>query len=380
MQGKFPGAGRAVAAALLTLTLHSAGAAADPTSRPFAEITARWQARRSEIATAVISYRTFHNGVDGQRTLDDFNALLDAGTLDQTPEGFRQFITGMNGAPFRVDPPWEHGTITCRDALQRNDLGPFVTVEDRENSIYYDTLNQQFDVAWRGGSLHRHETLESFRPLPPQPWTPDRWRLSENAGELTLQRFLDAGKSPPLLDSRIWFVDSASGLVTRIVRQNAEGAILSIARYLDIAELPGAIAFPRIAVEATLQHGVVTTLHARVIDGIRLNEPVPDEAFHLPAPARSKVVDERGGRRIVLRLDQPQPDVMTWVRQHVPSPPPSSAARRSTVDLTTRNMLLTGNGLLLVTIGLMLWKRQRSRGTATEHHPPNAPASTPPEN
>lgn len=319
-----------------------------------------WQARQSDISTANLTYRSFHNAVEGKRTPKELEALLDSGRLDRTPERFRDFIAAMNGGPFRIDPPWGEGKITVRDPQRRTELGPFTAIQDREICVDYDSLNTQFDVASADGSQHRSDDILTFRPLPPEPWTIDRWRIVEQTpAKMLLRRTLsEPGVEPPLLDGRTWECDPATGLVTKIVRTNNRGEVMSLARYLDPVELPGGVMFPQVFADAIFREGVAIVIHVCAVDTIAVNEPVSDSAFELPARKNSRIVDYRGPQKLVSRLDQAQPDIARWLKDHAPVA--AAVARRPPpVDHTVRNVLLTGNGLLLVVVGLAVWKRQR---------------------
>lgn len=321
---------------------------------------AQWQARRSDISTARLTYRSFHNAVEGKRTPAELEHLLDSGLLDRTPERFREFIAAMNGGPFRIDPPWGEGKIIIRDAQRRTDLGPFTTLEDREICVDLDSLNTQFDVASAGGSQHRSDDLLTFRPLPPEPWTIDRWRIAEQTpAKLILRRTLsEPGLEPLAFDGRIWECDRETGLVTRIARTSNSGEVISLARYQEPVELAGGVMLPQVFVEAIVQEGVVTVMHVCAIDTIAVNEPVPASAFELPAQKNSRIVDHRGPQKLVGRLDQAQTDIGRWLKDHAPVAA-AVAKRPPPVDHTLRNALLTGNGLLLVVVGLAMWRRQR---------------------
>jgi len=321
---------------------------------------ARWQARATEIATARVHYRSFHNSVEGRRTLPELDVFLAEGLLDSSHEGFRAFINAMNGDPYPIDPPWGQGTILARDSSQRNDLGPFTTIEDRNLCVDYDTLNRQFDVSNPGRSRKRSDSLLLFRPVPPEPWTLASWQIAGRGGDgLTLRRVLP-GSSPdgPLVDDRVYVVDPATGMITRVTRTNAQGQVVSFARYLELSELPGSIVAPRIVVEGTLRDGVIHVLHVCAIDRITVNEPVQEHEFEIPARANSRIVDHRGPQKQVSRLDVEQADLVTWLKSHAPATGPNPQTPNSP-DQTTRNMLLTGNGLLLVVVGIVFWKRQR---------------------
>lgn len=347
-----------------TAAAETSSTGAEFDQRRLEAIFTHWQARQSDIATARITYRSFHNSVDGRKSLAEFDNLLDTGQLDHSPDGLRRFITTMNGGAFPVDPPWGDGRVVKRDTQHRNDLGPFVTVEDRETSIYHDSLNNQFDAFAAGGSRHRSDTLATFRPLPPEPWTAARWMLIDSTAKtLALRRILsEPAGSTPEPDARTWFVDPASGIVTHSSRLNSKGEVQSVARYLDLMELADGITFPRLAVEATMKEGVITVLHVCAIDSIHVNEAVPDADFKLSARANSRIVDHRGARKLVSRLDQDQADLMAWLKNHIPGPP-AAAARVPPVDRSIRNAVLGGNGLLLVVVGVIVWKRHQ-RNTA----------------
>jgi hypothetical protein len=365
----FGGLALAIAAALTSVTAGQPAAmnearavapASDQDRATLESLFAHWQARQSDIATARLTYRSFHNAVEGKRTLADLEDLLDAGLLDRTPERFREFIAAINAGPFRIDPPWGEGTIVIRDAQRRNELGSFTSIEDREISVFYDSLNKQFDVASSGGSQHRTDDLQMFRPLPPEPWTTDRWRIvGRTPSRLLLKRILsEPGAGHQILDGRTWEIDAETGLVTKIVRTNDRAEVMSLARYLDPVELPGGVLFPQVFVEAIFKEGSVVVMHVCAIDNISVNESIPDAAFLLPARQNSRIVDYRGPKKLVSHLDQEQADIVDWLKDHAPVA--AAVARRPPpVDHTVRNMLLTANGLLLVVVGLAVWRRQR---------------------
>jgi hypothetical protein len=321
---------------------------------------AHWQARRGDISTAQLTYRSFHNAVEGKRTPAELEGFLDSGLLNRTAGSFREFIAAMNGGPFRIDPPWGEGRITIRDAQRRSDLGPFTSIQDREICVDFDSLNTQFDVAAGGGSRQRSDDLTMFRPLPPEPWTAERWRVVERTpANVKLVRIHSSpGVEPEVLDDRTWECDPQTGLVTRIVRLDARGEVLSLARYLEPVELSDAVAVPQVFVEAIFRERVATVLHVCAIDTISVNDPIPDSAFQLAASANSRIVDYRGPRKLVSQLDQKQTDIIQWLKDHAPiaaqfarKPPPA--------DHTLRNVLLIGNGLFFIVLGLVVWKGQR---------------------
>ncbi|HVJ86877.1 MAG TPA: hypothetical protein VM452_14590, partial [Caulifigura sp.] len=320
---------------------------------------AQWRAWRTDIVTAHLAYRSFHNSVEGGRTLAEFDDLLQGGKLGGGPEDLQRFVESMNGGPYRVNPPWGEGVLIVKDSRTRNNLGPFVAIDDRDVALYHDSLNNQYDTYAAGGSSHRADSLETFRPLPPEPWSIDCWRVLENGpGAVRLARLVPRSDGkPPEVDARTWDVDPETGLVAGIVRHTPEGKIQSVLRTLEHTALPDGITFPRIAAEAILADDVVTVMHVCVIDTLRINEPVPENAFHLAAAENSKIVDHRGARRSVTRLKQGEADIVDWLKKHAPAP--ASVTRRpSAVDHSVRNILLASNGLVLIVVGLVFWKRQ----------------------
>lgn len=333
---------------------------ADDSRATLESIFQQWQGQQSDITSCRIAYRSFHNSTDGKKSLAEFEALIDGGVLDSTPEGMRKFITEMNGGPFRIDPPWGAGRIVMRDRQLRNDLGPFTSIEDREISVYFDSLNKQFDAEEPGASLHRGDSLATFRATPPEPWTTARWRVLDRQPEaIKLARTVADGTSASaILESRTFTVDPTTGVIIRVARNNAQGQIVSVARSLELTEHPGGITFPRIAVLATLQDDVVTVMHLCAIDTLHFNEPIDDDAFHLAGRAQSRIVDRRGGRKLVTSLPSDQADIADWLKNHVPARAPQ-AARTRPQDNSMRNALLAGNGLLLVVMGAILWRRRR---------------------
>lgn len=323
------------------------------------DLFGRWQACRSDISTAKLTYRSFHNSVDGRKSLAEFDALIDSGELDSTPHGLQRFIESMNDGPYRMNPAWGEGVIVVRDAQLRNNLGPFVSIDDRDVSVFHDSLNDQFDAFAASGSNRKPDTLETFRPLPPEPWALEHWRfVGQDAARLRLLRLLPKAAGPPTVDARTYDVERDSGLVSRISRTSEGGKTLAVARYLEFAELQGGVTFPRVAAEAVLKDDVVAVMHVCVVDSLLINVPVDESEFLLPAKANSKIVDHRGVRRNVSRLRQDQPDVVGWLKDHAPGPP--MTAVRVPVDHSLRNVLLTGNGLLLMAVGLIFWKKQRA--------------------
>jgi hypothetical protein len=321
----------------------------------------RWQALRSEIVSARIRYRSFHNAVEGRRTIADLDAFLTTGELNAQPDSFRKFITSMNGSPFRVDPPWGLGVIVQRDRRIRNDLGPFVLIEDADLSLYHDSLNRQFDAYPPGDSRHRGDTLAAFRPLPPEPWTTEHWQIVDRSAEtLVMRRIIGrAADNTSQFDPRVFQIDRTTGLITAVDREDAAAGAVQIARYLDIVHAADGTVIPRIAIEAVVRDRVVITMHALVIDELEINPPVDDTEFALAAAEGSRIVDHRGAKKLVSRLPRTEPDIVQWLKDHMPAPKPEAAVQSLPVDHSVRNALLAANGILLVAVGVVIWKKSR---------------------
>lgn len=329
---------------------------------------ALWESQQTEIASCEITYRYFHSDLAAKPSREELESALRAHDLTAGPDAMRQFITALNGAPFRVDPPWVEASLVFEGRKRRNNQGVFQFVDDGELAIHRDGLNRQFNVYESGRGQLSSDSLDDLRMLPDVPLRAEEFvvvgRSDDGVRVRPLYHDENGATSVSLREYR---VDEATGVILGLSVTYENGQPYREVRFLGLTELPGGIAFPRASVHAAFHEGKLVILTIRAIDSIRFNEPVAGAAFVMPAEKTNVVVDYRQDE-FAFPLAQDTSDLFVTMRER--AAPPRHAPARSR-GLGHRLPLLVLNGLFLIVVGALIWRR--SRQPSPSETPPRSP-------
>lgn len=219
-----------------------------------------------------------------------------------------------------------------------------------EHLAEHDERNRQIKLADHHRSPIRFFHIGDFYLLspPPEAWA-QTWEIASTGNERTLTA---PASAQDFAGSRLVF-DEASGILLR-GEYRWRGALQTLKLTKDVLQLPGQVVIPRFAATARFQDDKLTELDMTAIETIRVNQEIPQERFIMAGAAGETLIDQRGDQARAERLQTPVDNVLTYFDQQPrdtfqPEPLASAAGWRSG--------LLYVNGLVLLLVGVMLWRR-----------------------
>ena len=337
-----------------------------PAAAPAPEITEAmdhceplWESMRSDIVSCEVQFRKiFRVKPIAPLTRDQVLDLLKRHDLGEHPERAPDFLREVAGPDAKVEVPTRH--LFVQGQHRKHDLGLLTYVNDDNFSFVHDGDNKQVHVYERGRNPVSHPGLEIFRsPLQSRAegYLPDRAERDE--GLLRLITVTPAtSQVGELLSTNT--IDWATGVVLRRLRL-MNGEILQEVDYSGLTTFAGGITIPRCVLTARYAKGTLQNLDLALLDEVRLNEAIPDSIFVVSKPKGWPVLDFReqaSGTGIPAPKDELE-DVRTLIPSFALNPPGPDFAKENEdrpLPVSKRTFLVL-NGLVLVALGIWMWKR-----------------------
>lgn len=243
------------------------------------ELSAMWEAQRTSIATASITYRWIHVGGSGLihgTTPEDAEKILASLDLVNRPDDIKLLAERFTGR-VREGRGWVLGKLEIdgdriRSELRTDDgVPPEIHVRDGKNEIVqHGAPNQQTDIFHAGGTRRRLINWTHMCAIPPRPAV-DRLAVTARAEG---QVHLTAGT----LDL---VVDEATGAVHRMTIRQRDGSVWRELRQWGFTAYPGDVLFPaaHVRIDRSLREGTVHSVEGFVVETASFNHTVPDGAF-----------------------------------------------------------------------------------------------------
>jgi hypothetical protein len=259
------------------------------------ELSAKWEAQQSEVATAYMRYRLISTGPSGvgDLTSKDVRRFVGSVNLAQRPDDLRLLFQKLHNHAYATDVlrrhthPWsvmEFYTEGSRTREDRHGSGETdLHVFDGEQEVLTDSANRQADI-YRGRSAYLRRTLGHFRFVPPSTGI-EALVVKGRSAEGIVLKWRDEKSS---LEEVV--VDGATALVTRMSEPGRE--LLQ----RDFVTYSGNIVFPSLVVHARYKpSGTLSDLTITLVEEARFNEDLPANTFSVAAAAGTNVFDHRGG-------------------------------------------------------------------------------------
>lgn len=327
------------------------------------------ESRVSEVSSAEIRY--FWTVIDctvpdqPPLTLNDFEERLSGVTWRADVEFVRSLIGQLNPALYtkylehdqRRSPwvLWEEVQFST-DGLQARSAG-----EVDEHLIsrglqlrYAKQLQGQVDAWELGASSYYFHDLAWFQGLFSDQLFTVVQEVQQGTDEVTLV----------LEENQTLVLDAETLLPIRLQQISDSAGNGKLVLFFEPTLFPGDVMLPTFRIQATVREGLVKRVEMTAIAGAEFNVNIPEERFRLPVPAGKLLVDFRSPNRIRERVTRPLVDaaefflagelgrVTVGERELPPGMQPAGGGWKS--------FLLIANGLFLITLGLILWKRSRA--------------------
>ena len=323
------------------------------------QLTAGWEARRSEIATAEIRYRQVRFSIEEPTlTPEQVREIVERINVGEHPEQLRELTRELKRSPWTIEPPWAVSRMVYDGLRTRYEQGVHRQVRSAELDMIYDGDNEQVSVFPRGKSGRRYAYLKEFRWVPTDRMDLDLFEMSRPAPN-RIGIHLRTGADRGLLDAE-------SGLRLHMQSFHPESTEPSMEYWEQgTVQYPGGVLFPSGSVEAQYREGLLSSFWIRLIDEANFNIDLSEAEFQLACQEGDVVLDYRSGEKSVYRLPASTTDLE---RDLAPPPPPALPAPLTTEAerpvASTYRWFIGINGVLLILVALFLWRRSQAEYNA----------------
>lgn len=324
------------------------------------QLQSQWQQLGESIVTAEVHYTSgvFLLNLDSKSpalgvelTPQDVNALIDSLDLLNHPDNREKLTEKLYlQHDFRRSPWDEHCRILKKGQTLLCDNSRELHVLREASHVFQDKPNHQVNIQSRDRSSRGYDRIEDFYQLPQDiAGVCQLSALKEHAPEDQLElTYNDQGR-----ELAAW-VDRETGMPLHVL-QSLNGTPVVEFRNMGVVMFPGGIPFPRLSVQALYRDGLLNRLTVRLVDDVRINQPLTDDQFDAPALPGDRVFDQRDSQHIHLSVDQPVADVLKYADLGIVQPEPKHVLPRIPVWSTVFFI----NGLAFLIFGLILWRRSR---------------------
>lgn len=139
---------------------------------------------------------------------------------------------------------------------------------------------------------------------------------------------------------------------------NAAGQLFKTSHYLEPTTYPGDVTLPAVRIEINYREGVAVAVEATAIESAEFNLAIPAAEFNLSIPKGGVLIDAREEKSRVRRVNDDVANVTEYflASAYAPHLVPTPAPPR---QFDWKAFLLIANGLFLIIVGLILWKRAK---------------------
>jgi hypothetical protein len=323
--------------------------------RLLTELRARWAARRGEIVTADIRFREMSStSFTPIHTPEAVAAIVAKYDLASRPEAMEALVLELRGVPLNRHPP----RVMCRAAWDGSSKyfdqgGVFRHITHGELDLIYDGDNDQADVYLRGQSRRRFRSELDFRWIPPAELPADTYRVVSRDGD----RVSVVTKSGH--DKSIYQLSTGLRLHWSTTRAET-GDVREQSWTQGVSHFDGDVPFPTATIIARYSEGLMSGYEVRIVEDAIFNGPISADVFQSKLAAGSVVVDHRGTEKSAFRQRETTTDLASTLLAPDATPDPRGPYVPPDDSFPTR-WVLALNGLFLVVIGILMWRRDRRR-------------------
>lgn len=325
-----------------------------------------WKASRSEISTAEIEYLNLGITCQGlplgeRRALeiineidwhsDDDAAIVEALVWKLRPDWLLQRDDEMLDL-------WMSNLAKRKTLLLRGQDHRFISpthehVVARDLHLVADHANEHVRAYRHGACPIWHDNLEWWRLIP------DRDVPTFSKGFLSPQGTLDLYyHAEPGPQASCISLNPEFGLPVQWRHfDTVHRKLRRIDLLRDYAQFAGEVPFPTLRVEINFQNERVSNLQINLVRSAKFNLDLPDERFALPLSRGWKWFDARQATETVGMLESDTANIAQFFRTQASPPPAPATQDYRPRRWNWRSVLLVVNGVLLLSIGIHLWRR-----------------------
>ncbi|MEZ6057073.1 MAG: hypothetical protein R3C01_10250 [Planctomycetaceae bacterium] len=324
-----------------------------PTEKPvdpvFARLMSLWESQRAEVVTADVDYWIYSQIPQGSWSREQFNELIQQFDFVSNPDSLREFVPLIMGRPPLRDPPWGVGRIRVDGQKKRDTMGPFDNLVDGEYEYLADSDNNQLLIFQMGQSRRVIRGLNGLRWLPPHYISPKRYSVeAASDDEVVLVN--------PTEGSRLT-VDARTGMSRHWLNHRDLENLIEEVWQQGFTSHGDGIIVPTVQIQATYHNNLVSGFHVLIIQRAEVNQPVPSAAFQMAVAPGRKVFDYRGRQSTMI----PVPEGVEDMRSMLGQPRGPETAPQGSPGTPRFPWGLAINGLVLVVVGLVLWRGTRKQ-------------------
>ncbi len=331
---------------------------ASKTPSQIAAIEASWSSQKSSAATARITfYKTLIDCDELKLSVEDVVEIVD-GLKSSRDENFRSnLIQKFNPKLFKKHQAhdqkkqkwdlWGKRTL-INDGFRERSVGSDTDhVIARGLHLIHNQLNHEISCYERGLCEFHYHQLDWFLAVLPTKALQKVVSVEEGEGTQTLR-----------WKSGSWLVvDAENQLPIEEEVIDSTGTIAKRVFFREFAGYPGDVMLPAIRIEVSFRDSAARHVMVTVVDDAQLNVDVPEFEFVLPAPAKSVMADLRNNQRKAQRIKQPVEDSAEFFLASAVS----ANVKVPTVaqSFNWKAFFLILNGLVLIVLGVTLWRRAK---------------------
>lgn len=320
-------------------------------------VAASWASQQSSVASAKVKFLWTHLTIDEtQHTVEEVEELLqtfkftaDEDCVRRLIQLFQPSVLERHRRHDQSTGPWNlWWDYTLLDDGQRTRISSSTNEHLLANGLHLVAsrhLAGQVSAFERGQSRYSFPDLQFLLSTPPIGLL-DEIETVDSAGD-TVRLITKYGEAIVL--------DQELNLPVIQKAINKETGFGRIKFFRDPVLFPGDVTIPMYQLEVGFREGVARSIEFSAVVDAEFNLNLPDREFVMAADKGTVLVDKRNDEGRSLRLEQGIEDVAEFFQASgisggVTPPPPKSS-------FSWKNFFLIGNGIFLILVGVILWRR-----------------------
>lgn len=312
-----------------------------------------WVARRGEIHSCDIRYRVYYLvPVNPPLTIEQFEQKLDEYGLRTSPERMNEFMAALCPG---FTPKKGTRRIVRDGLLARYEVGDDIKIQDAECQLDYSQSNKTITVSNTSGNTTPVPPIDWLREIPPVITVkPEEARLTQIGSTVELQsdtQIVSRGITRPARNE--FQFDATSGIPLQR-HFYADGKRTESKYQLALTTTSNGVVFPSfsfLVLYSPMQPGFIDRITFTELVDAQFNSLVPEDTFALEKSRGVNVFDTRNGDRMLDLTDAETDDIRLLIHEPViiefqPTPIPWQ-----------RRAFFIVNGLILIGLGVWLWRR-----------------------